>query len=1194
MLSYAGVPLSVPTAEVAEWIERNISVRDVYEYAEKAWPGVSLAHVTHGGAQPYRPIQVNRLWWPRGASQWAVGHFLASESQMASIRPQVWPGGSSYQAKPLLMDWRDASANVVDGISPSLWLLPPRPLQQYASPPQGANLNGFYLLTLVDDRFFWWLADTGSLSIADASTTWANVLASLQSQLGTTITADAVASAYLYPAGPLAVQYAKLPTLLDAVAYNCGQRIVRNLDGTVKSQNAVNGAAQVQLDLQLQSARSQCAGGRFRFDLTDNPRESAAALPATVRVVFPSANLAFASIAPTVYNVTLASLALPELSGVPTNANVMTFWDTCIAWYDAVPTLQNGTALQALANQIATDFYRFQAAPTLLDRKYIGVVAWTPESKHGSIEWTYRLDEVSTRIQPGAWNPLEEWLFHADSVGIHWLWPSYYQQGPHTYQTGTYTQQLQVPQQVYTGTRVNGEIWINSCTFQYRCGDTDYMVPKLDSGGYLPPGFQQKPVDYVTAGTYTVVSGDRGRCKALNNATGVAVTLPASGTGFTNGFTTDFENILSASAIAPAGGTINGAAYVTLLPGQGGQAIYDGSNWLFVWTQLAGHFVQINTATYSFGQSDNRHTFQVDYTGGACALTVPNGLTGDWSARVYNNANVTSSVTITGTGDAYALPYKHSIELVSSGANRVAGLVGAPIRGNTPKTTTYTSVKNDVDRTIVCVPVAASPFTVNLDNAGTATTTVDAGWGAGYSNQGADIITIAPPTSYTIDGIFTHSGGMGLFPGEGVWIDSDGDTTAKDYKSTRGRSHWPIKQISGDYTVTVADYHTILQLTKNGNQAITLPTMPVEFVVIVSKAYPGAYGLATVTDDGGNLSYVRYGCSTFYQSDGGSAINGCPGQTIMGAKVVTANTNVGWEYQDGLVVHNSSSDHVMSLVTSGQNDNFGTFFDAHGTGSITLTPTNSKTIDGLASKTFGQCQGVGVFGDSSGNFWTFRGAPCIIPTSHSGGYTLLEKDRQGTHAYTGSGTDTFTLGSGTQQLGWWATVTNIGSTDLTLTPSAGTINGTSSVTVKAGGTTQVSCDGTNYIAAGNLGGSGSGGGGGGCTSVAGTGTTGDSYAAIFTVSGASAVNPKVRLKNTEAAFGNDITFRIAYTIVDGTAAVTGGITLSANSTKDICDANASAATYELNFPLKSYSVEMKSATPGNPAGWQAWGGVFNG
>lgn len=251
LVSYAGVPLLAVTQETVASIEASISVHDVYEFPETdrgLWPP--------GCPQRWpdaqdRGIKLGRLHWPVGASRWAVYHGLVSEKRLGKIRPRVYDAGAAgrYKAATFVM------GDSLRKITTSLWMLPPRPLQQFKQD------NGLYLLTLVDERFFWW-QKAALITVDGGTTTWAQLYGDIATALGITITVAAIDAGYLYPSEDLSCRYEFLPPLLDAVASSVGQRIVRRLDGTVLSQSP---QAALLLANQQQRKWRRKAGGEFAF-----------------------------------------------------------------------------------------------------------------------------------------------------------------------------------------------------------------------------------------------------------------------------------------------------------------------------------------------------------------------------------------------------------------------------------------------------------------------------------------------------------------------------------------------------------------------------------------------------------------------------------------------------------------------------------------------------------------------------------------------------------------------------------------------------------------------------------------------------------------------------------------------------------------------------------------------------------------
>lgn len=395
-LTYGGVPLLVPTPELAAWIESNISTADVNEFARPFWPG-GVHHdwpvPTHKDAN--RPIKLNRLYWPRGAARWAVGHFLATDGQLTLIRRQATAGGVHA---PLTLVMAEGSSTIRK-ISTSLYMLPARPLQQLVGVDK-KKAEGLWLITLVDERYYFW-ERSGTVAINDGVTTWAQLYAAIGTCLGVTITADTVASEYLLPSKEFANHPQCLPLMLDAVAASVGHKIIRKLDGTVHAQGPTTAKASFVQQRPTLSPRQ--AGGEFAFDVNKPPTDLASLVPSSVTVKFQRKDddvFAGAS-----YNVqkTLASLALGDYRGITGRNATQVIHCAAVAAYTAA-VLGNGTELGTLASAIARDWYLWRLAR--LDWKAAGITPWVPEGLHDSVEWSFASGDMSTRIQRPEWNDI--------------------------------------------------------------------------------------------------------------------------------------------------------------------------------------------------------------------------------------------------------------------------------------------------------------------------------------------------------------------------------------------------------------------------------------------------------------------------------------------------------------------------------------------------------------------------------------------------------------------------------------------------------------------------------------------------------------------------------------------------------------------------------------------------------------------
>lgn len=408
-ISYAGVPLSAPTAATALAVEQAVPTRDLYPFQRWSWAGRNRTGWTFPGFTADRPVKVGSLHWPcNSASRWAVGHFLATESQLNQIRPLVYTGANKYESANLVL------SDGVNTLTTALWMLPPRPLFQIT------GSNPTYLLTLVDDRYFWWqAAGNTNVDVFDA-TSWLALSGQVETALSIAMTLDATPAAYMVPPKDLIAHYEYLPLLLDAIHYNTGRRVVRQTNGTLLGQNPVNAAAsaaaQAALATNPTNPWKKMAGGNFLFAANQNPTDIFPLLPESVTVTFSPVRYVTVTCEPFTVNVTLASLALPELGGAtPGYAGTKVFHDSALPAYDDSGNLLNGAELTALATQIATDWYRFQLGS--LDTVYNGIVPWVMDALHDSVEWTHRDDLITTRVQRPAWDDLTEETLHAGSYG---------------------------------------------------------------------------------------------------------------------------------------------------------------------------------------------------------------------------------------------------------------------------------------------------------------------------------------------------------------------------------------------------------------------------------------------------------------------------------------------------------------------------------------------------------------------------------------------------------------------------------------------------------------------------------------------------------------------------------------------------------------------------------------------------------
>jgi hypothetical protein len=406
LISYCGVPLLHVSEAMADWVARTIPLRAIIEDVPRWWPGPALAGLPFNPPPPPWPVEANVLRWPTNcASRYAIFHGMVSDSQLALIRAAVYGGsGSSYTSGLFVMD------DGLSRISTQLFLLPPRPLAQLSGPP------GWWLITLVDDRFFWWFRGA-QITVNPGVTAWTDLYSQIGAALGVTITPDAVSASYLTPAADFGQAYQDLPLMLDAVCYACGQRLVRGLDGTVVTQNATTAAASVAVQLARVNSTTgpQGRAGGVLALLPPYPDDINADLPSSVTVTCPGANFGTPEPVPVVYTVTLASLALAEAGSAIGFNGTKVFRTSAVADFQGGITPANNAQLQALANQIATDYYRW--ALSRLDLVLTGAWPWTAEGMSERIEWQQNNQAISTRILRGPFRTEAEDLPQVGSFG---------------------------------------------------------------------------------------------------------------------------------------------------------------------------------------------------------------------------------------------------------------------------------------------------------------------------------------------------------------------------------------------------------------------------------------------------------------------------------------------------------------------------------------------------------------------------------------------------------------------------------------------------------------------------------------------------------------------------------------------------------------------------------------------------------
>ena len=356
-VTYAGVALVPPVSpwdDVARWWGGGR-----VESMESAYLLPAVGNLPIPAPPPDDPPRVGVLRWPAAPNDWATCHAVATGPQLAAVRAAL---GQNPSAQPLKFD---------DGnfaVTCFMYLAAARPISQRGD---GGEM---YLLSLVDQRYFWWAS--GAASAPTAAASWAALLTGLYAPLGVSPTVPPVPAAYLTPnmtRWGLGVQ--PLPLMISAAAYTVGLRPVSTRSGTLLQTYT---QAKTADDARWAKVGDTRLGGG-RLYSTD----VAVGLPAAVDVYFADG---------TATPVTLASLGFTALAGV---AGVATRKGLIVA-DPAAPTAAQKTAL---GTQAATDYYSWAFGIT--DCTLRGFQDVEACGLDAAVEWAFTPDGPVTRIFRG-------------------------------------------------------------------------------------------------------------------------------------------------------------------------------------------------------------------------------------------------------------------------------------------------------------------------------------------------------------------------------------------------------------------------------------------------------------------------------------------------------------------------------------------------------------------------------------------------------------------------------------------------------------------------------------------------------------------------------------------------------------------------------------------------------------------------
>ncbi len=364
-LTYGGYPLLFDSEQnIGDFLERHQDLDDLRHVTESInRVGSRKDGLTWPNYPPLPDIRLNQLYWPTGASRWSIGYFLASTAQTELITEAAFPTSGTNTS----LELKVTSNNT---FTAQMFLLTPR---KVSCVDDGNNL---WLLPLVDERYYWQDRNVGDFEVvteSGSSTTWAELVSQLASQLGITITTeDAADSKYLTPdATELTRRFDNAAVMLDAVAHSTGRRLVRWPDGTIRLTNWSTAADQLTVNIAAHTPWTQIAGG----DLDYGP------VPAIVRIVARAYDNGTIQPGQTFDYSEAAGLHLTDpVTTADTEHTIHTTaqanWPLDSSGSPIAPQPENDVNLDNLAEQIASDYY--DSTIIAYDRTFNGIKIWEP------------------------------------------------------------------------------------------------------------------------------------------------------------------------------------------------------------------------------------------------------------------------------------------------------------------------------------------------------------------------------------------------------------------------------------------------------------------------------------------------------------------------------------------------------------------------------------------------------------------------------------------------------------------------------------------------------------------------------------------------------------------------------------------------------------------------------------------------
>lgn len=400
------------------------------------YPGRNLgamARSSEDRSSPPPTINIGDYYYPNTASRFSIFRGLATSSM---VKAMLAATGGTNPATFVMKCVPSTAVSASDySVSTQMFMLPPQSLAEH-----GGQFDGLYLVELVDERFYF--QGTPVTLGAHQLTTWQDLLDSIALELNITISPPSIPIAYTQPEpdSQIWTNYESAAFLLDAVAFNLGMVVVRNMDATYRLLDPTTSRSLVDINRGNASKVIRVAGGDFftsgtRLPVGNLTPGKNVVVPASITVTFPLyvqgddpvphfLNTRYQPQRPSawyeesygeVFPVTVPIASGGSFVSGLTGVSQQTIRDTAKAIVSGEaqssgtpfsgfqPVNQSG--LTALALQIAQDHYGSLVAAAL-DETYPGIFNWTPEGFHDLI-FTYSAKDshghATTRVVKSPW-----------------------------------------------------------------------------------------------------------------------------------------------------------------------------------------------------------------------------------------------------------------------------------------------------------------------------------------------------------------------------------------------------------------------------------------------------------------------------------------------------------------------------------------------------------------------------------------------------------------------------------------------------------------------------------------------------------------------------------------------------------------------------------------------------------------------